>query len=172
MEGYKARQAKKVIMFGLHYGMSGKSQFMKAYIEEFAAVANSMAVARNTGIGYISLEHQDYTALEIRALSHFHDETVITYKPYEQRKHSRNERGRHWDKKRREPVRAVHKTAQQVLDEDFKNNPPEAAHMHKMGKVESPQWQRKTIPCQIVEAGGMISLTKQSWWDTPPKFWS
>lgn len=171
------RQAKKAIMFGLQYGMAGGSSFMRMLIEEQIKMMASMAVARNTGIGYICLEQPDFSTLELRLLNQVHDETQwkvadgIEPERYYAGQFSVNQRGRHWDRKRKETqVKAVPKTAQQLLDEDFaKDNPSRL--VHQMGEIEKPHWHRKTIPCQVVETGGMLQLQKQRWWDASPRFW-
>jgi len=171
------RQAQKTIMYGLHYGMNGKSSFMQAYIEELAASAASMAMAKSTGIGYISLESPDFSNLELRCMSH-HDEVQWDIAPglYPERQFTGNQRGRHWDRKRREGVK-VKKDPHEVMafalhDQMMRERVGEFHNpVHKMGEItKAPH--RKTIPCQVVEAGGMITLQNKSWWGISPKFWS
>lgn len=166
------RQAQKAIMFGLNYGMAGGSSFMRMLIEEQIKMMASMAVARNTGIGYICLEHTDFTDIESRLLlsarelkmALHHDEAQVEFITHDigPRGYSKNQRGRHWERTRQVEVKAVPKTAQQLLDEDFANDNPSRL-VHQMAEVRKAP-HLKSIACKIVEAGGKIELQKNTWY--------
>lgn len=157
------RQAQKAAMFGLTYG---KSFFLQNYVEEAIRMISAMAVSRNSGIGYICLEHNDFSSLELR-LHSFHDEDQYTVTPWDETTHNRqftkNQRGRHWDKQRKQEVKIKPKTAQQMLEEDFAKSPPEVAFMHRIGQVQAPRY-TKTIACQVVEKGGKLQPMSYRWW--------
>ena len=159
------RQAKKAIMFGLNYGMAGGSSFMRMLIEEQIKMMASMAVSRNTGIGYICLEQPDFSTLELRLLSQMHDEQQVEFITHDigPRGYSKNQRGRHWDRKRKETqVKAVPKTAQQLLDEDFKNDHTLYNCVHKMGDIQNPP-HRQSVACIVVQKGGKIHAHNIHW---------
>lgn len=164
------RQAQKAIMFGLHYGMNAQSSYMRSYIEEFARMAASMAVARNTGIGYICLEQPDYSGLELRLLHQFHDEEQWTVapcvepEPFYNRQYTQNQRGRHWDKQRKQEVKLKPKTAQEMLDEDFANDDTLYNNVFVFKVKPDPVGFRKTIACQVVEKGGKLQPMSYRWW--------
>lgn len=164
------RQAQKVLTYGLAYGANPKSMFTQAYIEEFAKMAISMAVARYSGFGHLclNLESIDFSEIEARLMlsarelkmALYHDETQ--YQVVEPDRHysgqtSVNQRGRHWERKRKEAqVKVAPKTAQQLLDEDFANDSPSSL-VHKLGSVaDAPH--RKSIACQVVSVGGKLTL--------------
>lgn len=162
------RQAQKAIMFGLNYGMAGGSSFMRMLIEEQVKMMASMAVAKNSGIGWISLEHTDFSTLELRLLSQMHDETqwqvVDGIEP--ERYYTANQRGRHWDRKRKETqVKAAPKTAQQLLDEDFANDSPSRL-VHQMGEIEDAP-HRRTAACKLVKARGKLDARHYYWANNP-----
>lgn len=166
------RQAKKAIMFGLQYGRSGKSVFMRMLIEEQIKMMASMAVSRNTGIGYIDLEQPDFSSLELRLLNQVHDETqwqvVDSIEP--ERYYTANQRGRHWDRKRRpqvvekkqDPLEAMAFALHaQFMMERFGpyHNP-----IHQMGEIQKPP-HRLSVYGQIVQHGGKLQLMKNTWYN-------
>lgn len=158
------RQAKKAIMFGLNYGMAGGSSFMQMLIEEQIKMMASMAVARNTGIGYICLEQPDFSSLELRLLNEIHDERQVEFITHDigPRGYSKNQRGRHWERTRQErQVKVVPKTPQQLLDEDFANDSPSRL-VHQMGEIQNPP-HKQSVACIVVKRGGNIHAHNVLW---------
>ncbi|WYV99427.1 hypothetical protein NoPa_00088 [Pseudomonas phage vB_PpuM-NoPa] len=155
------RQAQKVLTYALAYGANPKSMLTQAYIEEFAKMASSMAVAHT--YGYIHLYHPDFSSLELR-LHQFHDEQQVEFITHDigPRGFSRNQRSRHWERKRKEvQVKVVPKTAQQLLDEDFANDNPSKL-VHKMGKISKPP-HRQSVACIVVQSAGNIQAHNILW---------
>ncbi|WYV99258.1 hypothetical protein Roomu2_00088 [Pseudomonas phage vB_PpuM-Roomu-2] len=137
--------------------------FMQAYLEEYLRMASAMAIARYSVFGYLSLEHSDFPSLELR-LHQFHDEQQVEFIPDDlgPRGFIRNQRGRHWERKRKEvQVKVVPKTAQQLLDEDFANDNPSKL-VHKMGDISKPP-HRQSVACIIVQSGGNIQAHNILW---------
>lgn len=165
----------KALTFGLLYGCNPDWMF-RTYAAEVAVMMSSMAVARNTGIGYICLEHTDFSDIESRLLlsarelkmALYHGEAqwqvVDSIEPerYYTGQFSVNQRGRHWDRKRKETqVKAAPKTAQQLLDEDFANDSPSRL-VHKMGDIQNPP-HRQSVACIVVQKGGKIHAHNVHW---------
>lgn len=155
------RQAQKAITYALAYGASPKSALTQVYADEFARMAAAMAISRYSGIGYVFTSHTDFSDLELR-LHQFHDEDQWTVapcidpEPFYTRNYTKNQRGRHWEKQRKQGVQVKPKTAQQLLDEDFANDSPSRL-VHKMGDIQKPP-QKKTIACRVVECCGNFTL--------------
>lgn len=156
--------------------ITGHAPSYRAYAEELAAMMGSMAIARNTGIGYICLEHTDFTDLELRALAHSDAERkarkirefgfAYGAGPTTIRKHTENQRGRKWKAERELQENADWLYQQQlagmvghVYDKVF-----------SFGEIKEAPGKR-TVACRIVKARGKLDTPSPYQYDDTVGTW-